>query len=132
MTPLSRWPLSKSEEDRIKEVLSSELTEVADKKKMVSLLKSLLTESEYLMVAKRLMAFVLIDEGYVDVKIAKILHVTRATANRFRLVYKYAKEKDEPVVELVNKVRLSYELKEVLKKVLFKYALPAALGRIPR
>lgn len=124
--------MTKDEEERIKDIFLSELVKAVDKIEMRSLLKSLLTESEYMMISKRLVAFVLIDEEYTDVQIAKILHITRATANRFRLVYKYAQEKDEPIVKIVHKVKVSEVVKQILKDVLLKYALPAAFGRIPK
>ena len=132
MTPLSRWKLTSNEEERIKDIFLGELVKTIDKIEMRSLLKSLLTESEYMMIAKRLVAFVFIDEEYTDVQIAKILHITRATANRFRLVYKHAQEKNEPIIEIVHKVKVSEVVKQILKDVLLKYALPAAFGRIPR
>ena len=108
------------------------MVEVVDHEKMRSLLKSLLSESEYLMIAKRLVAFVLVDEGYSDVEVAKILHVTRATANRFRMIYKFSRENKEPVVQVVREFKRKPELKEILLKVLVKHVLPAAMGRIPR
>ena len=84
------------------------------------------------MIAKRLVGFVLIDEGYTDVEIAKILHTTRPTVGRFRWVYKRAVEKNDPVVKVVEKLKTSDVVKEVIKDILFKYALPAAFGRIPK
>lgn len=132
MTPLSRWQLSKKEEDLVTGLFLNELLEITDKTEMKSLLKALLSDSEFLMIAKRLVAFVFIDEAYTDMEIAKILHVTRATAIRFRLTYRLSKEKKEPVVKIVEKIRKSENLKEVLKNVLFKYAIPMALGKKPR
>jgi len=132
MTPLSQWALSNEEEEKIKSLFLKELVRINVAKEMESLLKALLSESEYLMVAKRLVAFVLIDDGYTDVQISKTLHVTRATANRFRLIYQHAQEKSDVVVAIVQKVKASNALKQVLKDILFKYALPAALGKIPK
>jgi len=97
VTPLSRWQLSTQEEEKIKDVFGKKLAEITDAGEMRSMMKTLLSRSEYLMLAKRLVAFVLIEEGYPDVEIGRILHVTRATANRFRLTYRYAKEKNEPL-----------------------------------
>lgn len=132
MTPLSRWALTNEEEGKIKRLFLKELVRINVVKEMESLLKALLSESEYLMVAKRLVAFVLVDEGHSDMQIAGILHVTRATSTRFRMVYKHAKEKQEVVVNVVARVKGSEASKQILKDILFKYALPAALGRIPK
>ncbi|KKU56093.1 hypothetical protein A3H89_05010 [Candidatus Amesbacteria bacterium RIFCSPLOWO2_02_FULL_48_11] len=131
VTPLSRWQLSTQEEEKIKDVFGKKLAEITDAGEMRSMMKTLLSRSEYLMLAKRLVAFVLIEEGYPDVEIGRILHVTRATANRFRLTYRYAKEKNEPLVRIVHEVRASEVMKEILKS-LVKYAVAAAGGRIPR
>lgn len=114
------------------EVFLGELVNISDRVEMESLLKTLLSESEYLMIAKRLVAFVLIDEGYTDVQIARVLHITRPTACRLRLVYRTSKEKQEPVVKVVGKLKDNEEFKKVLKRVLFKYVIPMALGRIPK
>ena len=131
VTPLSRWQLSTQEEEKIKDVFGKKLAEITDAGEMRSMMKTLLSRSEYLMLAKRLVAFVLIEEGYPDVEIGRILHVTRATANRFRLTYRYAKEKNEPLVRIVHEVRASEVMKEILKS-LVKYAVAAAGGKIPR
>ena len=99
---------------------------------MESLIKSLLSESEYFMVAKRLVAFVLVDEGYSDVEIARMLHLTRGTANKFRTIYKFSRERQDLVVKVVERVKASDVMKYILKEVLIKYALPAAFGHIPK
>lgn len=110
----------------------NELVKIADKDEMESLLKSLLSESEYFMVAKRLVAFVLVDEGYLDVEIARMLHLTRATANKFRTIYKFSRDRQDPVVKVVERVKASDVMKYILKEVLIKYALPAAFGHVPK
>ena len=94
-------------------------------------MKTLLSVSEYLMIAKRLVAFVLIEEGKTDVEIGRMLHVARAIANRFRLVYDRARDKSEPAVDVVHKIRASEVMKEIITALL-KYAMLAAGGRIPK
>ncbi len=132
MSPLSKWSLSKDEQIRIRNLFLNELVKIADKDEMESLLKSLLSESEYFMVAKRLVAFVLVDEGYLDVEIARMLHLTRATANKFRTIYKFSRDRQDPVVKVVERVKASDVMKYILKEVLIKYALPAAFGHVPK
>lgn len=131
MTPLSKRPLSPEAETRIRRIFLRELIRITDTQEMNSLMKAMLTESEQLMVAKRLTAFVLIGQSWTDVRIARVLHVTRATANRFRVVYMHARDRDEQVIKTVNKLTRSGMVKELLAEFL-KYALPAALGRIPK
>ncbi len=132
MSPLSRWSLSKDEQIKIRNLFLNELTRITDKDEMESLIKSLLSESEYFMVAKRLVAFVLVDEGYSDVEIARMLHLTRGTANKFRTIYKFSRERQDLVVKVVERVKASDVMKYILKEVLIKYALPAAFGHIPK
>ncbi|KKS32548.1 MAG: hypothetical protein UU93_C0006G0027 [Candidatus Amesbacteria bacterium GW2011_GWA2_42_12] len=132
MSPLSKWPLTTDEQIRIRNLFLNELVKISDKDEMESLMKSLLSESEYFMVAKRLVAFVLIDKDYSDVQIAKMLHLTRATVNKFRTIYKYSRERRDPVVKVVERMKISEAMKNLLKEVLLKYAIPAALGRIPK
>lgn len=132
MSPLSKWSLSKDEQSRIGNLFLNELIKITDKDEMESLLKSLLSESEYFMVAKRLVAFVLVDEGYSDVEMARMLHLTRGTANKFRTIYRFSRERQEPVVKVVERVKTSEMMKYILKEVLIKHVLPAAFGRIPK
>lgn len=132
MSPLSKWTLSKEEQIRIRNLFLDELVKIVDKGEMDSLMKSLLSESEYFMVAKRLVTFVLVDEGYSDVEIARMLHLTRATVNKFRMIYKFSGEKQEMVIKVVKRVKAGEVMKKLLKDIFFKYALPAALGRIPK
>ena len=132
MSPLSKWSLSKGEQIKIRNLFLNELVKIVDVDEMESLMKSLLSESEYFMVAKRLVAFVLVDEGYSDVEIGRMLHLTRATANKFRTIYKFSRERQDPVVKVVERVKASDVMKYILKEVLIKYALPAAFGHIPK
>lgn len=124
--------LDKEEEKKIENVFINQLVSIVDKDEMESLVGVLFSDSEKLMMAKRLMAFVLIDEGLNDVQIAKLLHLTRFSASRFRLIYKNGRERNEPVVEVVRKLRLDVEFKKLIKEVLFKYVIPASLGKIPK
>ena len=131
MTPLSRWQLNKGEEEKIKNVFLDELVSITKTDEMRSMVKALMSETEYLMLAKRFVAFVLVEEGKTDVEIGKMLHVTRATANRFRMAYLRAKDKSEAVVKVVDKVKRSEIMNEILKSLL-RYLITSAGGRIPR
>lgn len=132
MSPLSKWSLAKEEQDKIRNLFLGELIKITDKDEMGSLMKSLLSESEYFMIAKRLVTFVLVEEGYSDVDIAKMLHLTRGTVGKFRMIYEFSRERQDLVVKIVERVKASDVMKHILKEVLIKYALPAAFGRIPK
>jgi Trp operon repressor len=112
------------------QVLVSELVKISSEEEMKTLIKVLLTETEQLMIAKRVFAFVLIDQGVGNMEIARRLHFTRATVERLRVVYKHLDEANKPVKKLVKQFETSEVLRELLKKFL-KYAIPAAFGKIP-
>lgn len=131
MTPLSRWKMDKEDEKQVRHVLVSELAKISTEKEMKELLNILLSNTEKLMIAKRVFVFVLIEQGDSDMEIARKLHFTRATVQRLRLNYEYQYELEKPVKQIVKGFEESVILKEILKKFL-KYALPAAMGRIPR
>lgn len=132
MTPVSKRKLSKELEERIKRVFLDQLAEITDKEKMASFMGRILTESEKVMLAKRLVAFVMIDWGVDDLHISQSLYLTRETVARFRLIFTAAKEKKELVVNMVQRLQFKTELKKLLKQLLIGYVLPATLGRIPR
>lgn len=130
VTPLSKWKLDKTDENQVRQVLVGELAKISDKEEMKTLISMLLTDTEQLMIAKRIFAFVLIGQGLTDMEIARKLHFTRATVERLRGTYGHMEETDRPVAELVKKFESSEVLKELLKKFLL-YASKAAFGRIP-
>jgi Trp operon repressor len=130
MVPLSKWKLSKVEEEQVKQVLILELAKISNEEKMRTLIQVLMTDTEQLMIAKRIFAFVLIDRGLGNVEIARHLHFTWATVERLRIVYKHLDETNKPVKKLIEQFETSKILKELMKRFL-KYAVPAAFGKIP-
>ena len=132
MTPVSRYKLTAEFEKRVLDTLTSELTKITEKSKLSSLLTLLLSTSEKIMLAKRMATFVMIEQQIPDTQVAKVLHLTRITVAKLRLTYLLAKEKKDPVVKIVQKPTLREIIKPLLKDFFLKYALPAALGRIPR
>jgi Trp operon repressor len=131
MTPLSRWKLSFEDEVKIKKVLVREMAKVTNIEEMDSMIKVLLTETEQLMIAKRIFVFVLIDQGLSNMEIAKKLHFTRATVDRLRVTYTHLAEKNTPVKKIVKQFGTSEILKLLIKKF-SAYAVPAVFGKIPR
>jgi Trp operon repressor len=130
MTPLSRWKLEKSDEEKVKQVLVSGLTKISSEEEMKTLIAVLLTDTERLMLAKRIFAFVLIDQGMGNMEIARKIHFTPATVERLRKTYEHLDEIKKPVKKLVKQFETSEILKELMKKFLV-YASSAAFGRIP-
>ena len=132
MTPVSKRKLSKESEEKIKRVFLDQLAAITDKEEMASFMGRILTESEKIMLAKRLVAFVMIDKGVDDLHISQSLYLTRETVARFRLIFTAAKEKKEPVFKMIQELQIKAELKRLLKQLLVGYVLPAAFGRIPK
>jgi Trp operon repressor len=132
MTPVSRRSLPKESLKRIEGLLISELCRINQPEKFEPLIEALLTESERVMLAKRMAVFVMAENGISDTDIASSLNLTRVTTAKLRLTYQLAREQKSPVAETVQNKQLWETLKPMLKKFLIKYALPAAMGRIPR
>ena len=115
MTPVSRHKLDPRVEEEIIRVFINELAKTTDKNKFESLITFLLSQSEKIMLAKRLTAYVMIDQGFLDSEIAKTLHLTRITVAKQRLNYQLSKERKEQVVKLIQKPSLLEILDFLLK-----------------
>lgn len=130
MTPVSRIKLSPEEESQVLEVFLSELVRITDRSELRSLITLLLSESEKIMLAKRMAAYVMIEQKIADSHISQSLHLTRITVARLRLNYWLQKEKKDPVIKIIQNPKLSEILKPLLVKFI-KYTIPAAGGIIP-
>jgi Trp operon repressor len=131
MTPLSRWKMAKDDEEQVEKVLVEQLSKVDDEKEMEAMLGVLLTDTERLMIGKRIFAFVLIDQGLSNTDIARQLHFTRATVERLRWSFVHQQQTNQPVTQLVKRMETSKILNQLLKYFL-KYAIPALGGKIPK
>lgn len=87
MPHVSRIKLPLSTEKELIESLNLVFSSISERGKMIKFLSSLLTDTEKLMLAKRLAVIVLIKEGIPDSDIAESLHVTRVTVSRLRYYY---------------------------------------------
>jgi len=130
MTPVSRYKLEPENEAKVLEVFLSELSRITNNTELRSLVSLLLSESEKIMLAKRMAAYVMIEQNIPDSHISKSLHLTRITVTKLRLNYWLQKEKKDPVVKIIQNPRLSEILKPLFAKFL-KYAIPASIGIIP-
>ncbi len=98
-------------------MLFDEILKIHEKSKLESLLVMLLSDTERIVIAKRLVTFVLIEKGVNDTEIAKSLNLTRTTVNRLRWIYKYIKEKKEPVIETIKQVNKTNIIEDILLKI---------------
>lgn len=132
MTPVSRVKLDSEAQEKVEGILISELCRITNTDTLLPLINNLLSESEKLMLAKRMAVFVMAEHGIPDSKISEVLHMTRVTVAKLRLSYQLSKERKDLIVETIKSESLWKELKPLLKDILFKYAIPAAFGRIPK
>ena len=131
MTPVSRYKLAPDVESRIIDTFLSELAKTTDVPKTNALMSLLLSQSEKIMLAKRLVAFVMIDKQIPDTQISKTLHLTRITVAKLRLTYTLSKERKEEVVKIIQSPILTELLKPIMKQFL-DYAISASMGKIPK
>lgn len=130
MTPVSRYKLDPEYETKILEVFLSELSRITDNVELRSLITLLLSESEKIMLAKRMAAYIMVEQKLPDSHISQSLHLTRITVAKLRLNYLLQKEKGDPVVKIIQNQRLVDILKPLFIKFL-KYAIPAMGGKVP-
>ena len=87
MPQVSRIKLKKEAEEKLLESLDHLFSAVSNKEEMREFLTALMTETEKLMLAKRVGVIVLIYHGLNDTQIAKILNLTRITVSKIRYFY---------------------------------------------
>jgi uncharacterized protein YerC len=87
MPHVSRNKLDKKVELELIESINQVLSHISKPDEMTIFINSLLTQTEKLMIAKRLAIIVLLKEGLSDSQIANILHVTRITVAKMELFY---------------------------------------------
>lgn len=131
MTHVSKNKLSDAAINKIQNLFLEELTKISDKKEMGDFLGILLTDSEKIMLPKRLAAFVMVDRGIPDLRISSALNLTTETVMRYRLIYLNAKEKKAPISTIVQNIGFKKEMKQLLKELLKGYVIPAMFGKIP-
>ena len=130
MPQVSRVKLEPKEEEELKEALNLVLAGISKRDEMIKFVNSLLTDTEKLMLAKRLAMIVLIREGKSDSDISNALHVTRITVTKFRYYYE-SRAKDGYDIAL-NKIE-SDKLLQGVKRVILAladYGIRAAGGYV--
>lgn len=79
MTQLSKYPLEKSLEIRVHEILDDALASLTTREEIEQFLGDLLSPTEKLMLAKRLSIALLLEKGFDYREITKILKVSSST-----------------------------------------------------
>lgn len=129
MTHVSKHKLDKKAEEKVMENLRMVLTNINDGYRMDEFLSSLLTETEKLMLAKRLAIVVLAKEGLTDSEIATSLKVTRITVAKIRYFYEARGKGFDVAIKKLEELKLLQDFKNVLMSF-GRYAARAAGGRV--
>lgn len=129
MPHVSQNPLSREMQDSLTKTLRLILTKIHKAEEMQAFLLFFLTPTEQVMLAKRLAVMVFLQEGYDDAYISDVLHVTRVTVGRLRLLLEARGEGFAIAQKVLQNEKLMKEIKEMLRG-LTSYAAKAAGGRL--
>lgn len=130
MPQVSRNKLPLSTEKELTESLNLVFSSISKRDEMLKFLNSLLTNTEKLMLAKRLAIVILIKEGLPDSDIATSLNVTRMTVSKLRYFYEArAKEGYDIALLKIENDKLLQGVKRFLL-ALADYSIKAAGGYV--
>jgi uncharacterized protein YerC len=107
--------------------LVKDLNNVSDTDKFLS---SVLSETERLMIAKRITAAFLLRHNIESLKIQNLLKLTPATVFRLKLWIQTHQEGFDVIFNKLEKQRRNGLTKDILYKIL-DYAIKAGSGRVP-
>lgn len=130
MPHISKHKLPRETEQALIKNLNLILSSIHKHEEMLLFLDALLTDTEKLMLAKRIAIIVLIAERLTDSEIANRLHVTRITVAKMRYFYE-ARAKDGYGIAL-RKIANDKQLQEFKKFLLSlaRYSIRAAGGYV--
>lgn len=129
MPHISRNKLDKKLEKELIGNLNLVLTEIKNGDEMLTFIKSLLTETEKLMLAKRLAVIILLEEGLPDSQIAQALNITRITVAKMRY-YNEARGQGFKIALAQLEKQKKYNSFKKLLVSLARYSIRAAGGRV--
>ena len=129
MPHLSRNKLSKKTEKELIENLNFVLTSIKNSDSMLLFLGALFTDTEKLMLAKRLAIIILLEDELPDSQIADILHVTRITVAKMRYYYEARGQGFKVALDVLKKQQQFDNFKRMLIS-LARYSVRAAGGRV--
>lgn len=129
MPQVSRWKLTKEDEQNLLDALQLVFIKLTKNEDMNAFLKSLLTDTEKLMLAKRLAIVVLLNENLPEGQIAEALHVTRMTVAKMRYYLDSHGEGYQLALQKLKEQQLMDDFKRLLFRFL-SYGAKAAGGRI--
>ena len=129
MPHVSKYKLKTAEEEKLKQTLGLVLRKINKDEEMEGFLYSLLSETEKIMLAKRLAIMILITEGLSEAEIADKLNVTRETVLRIQMLMQIRGNGYEIALKKLEEEKYLGEFKKFLLS-LGKYSLSATSGYI--
>lgn len=130
MPQVSRNKLPSETEKELTESLNLVFSSISKRDEMLKFLNSLLTDTEKLMLAKRLAIIIFIKEGLSDSDIATSLNVTRMTVSKLRYFYEArAKEGYDVALTKIENNKILQGVKRFLL-ALADYSIKAAGGYV--
>lgn len=129
MPHVSRRKLRPKTQRQILDSLVFVLSDIKDKEKMARFLDAFLSNTEKLMLAKRLAVVYLLAEGVEETRIAETLNVTQATVSRIKLWCETKGSNYKIAIGKLKRQKLLNELKILALKVA-RYGIRAAGGRV--
>ena len=131
MPQLSKRRLDPQVKKDILDSLSYVLKELKTKKEVDTFLSSILTDTERLMVSKRVLTAYLLRNGVEDKKIGSTLKLTAATITRLKMWIGLREGGFNLVFNKLEKKSIENAAKQIFIKIL-NYAIRAAFGRVPK
>ncbi len=130
MTHVSKRRLEPKVNKYVVDSLTYILKDINSQNEMEKFLVSAISETERLMIAKRVVAAFLLRHNIESEKISEMLKLTPATIARLKLWVQTHKEGFNIIFSKLEKQRRKEIAKEILYKLL-KYAIESASGRVP-
>lgn len=129
MPHVSKNKLLKKQEDELIHNLNVIISSVDDYDQTALFLNALLSDTEKLMLAKRIAIIVMIEEELSDSDIAKGLHLTRITVEKMRYFYEARGEGFKVALKKLDEKQQLDSFKRFLVS-LGKYSIRAAGGYV--
>lgn len=101
MTQVSKYPISQAVYERIFEILFQSIVDLKSHQEVNDFFKDFLSETERVMLAKRLGIAVLLTKGYSFAEIRKILRVSQTTIADANAFLKYSNKGYKKVVHKI-------------------------------
>lgn len=124
MPQVSKIKLDKKTERKLSALLTLILSKINKEPEMDYFLASLMTPTEKLMLAKRIAAVVLINQGLNDSQIASSLHLTRVTVAKLRYFREARGEGYSIVFKILRNQKIGKEVQQLLIE-LARYSVKA-------